>query len=269
MPQKAEPSTPPALTTPRSPYDLRTLAGILQSAGQRRFTGFRLHAEDKEPIEKLLVYFLRYESEYERLGIDPNKGVMLMGGIGVGKTTLMQLMTMWANYEFAKELQHREPYLVIDKSQEKWKMFYCRKIAEDYVSNGMSAITRHTSTLFENKVTGLYEPHELTFDDLGREGVLKTINETQTIDGRPVKVLRASEATDFAVFGGNYAPKRNVMAEIIQNRYEKWISDKRFKTHFTTNLTPHLIQDVYGDLVRSRLREMCNVIKFNSEDKRK
>jgi len=42
-------------------------------------------------------------------------------------------------------------------------------------------------------------------------------------------------------------------------------------THITTNLNAEEIEDRYGNRVRSRLREMVNVIGFdkNTKDKRK
>jgi len=43
------------------------------------------------------------------------------------------------------------------------------------------------------------------------------------------------------------------------------------KTHATTNLNAHELEDRYGNRVRSRMREMFNLIAFeiNSIDKRK
>jgi DNA replication protein DnaC len=64
----------------------------------------------------------------------------------------------------------------------------------------------------------------------------------------------------------HYGDAKNVMGDIILGRYER-----RLKTHFTTNLTADMIESYYGSRVRSRLREMVNLIEFpaGSKDKRK
>lgn len=61
----------------------------------------------------------------------------------------------------------------------------------------------------------------------------------------------------------------NVMAEIIISRYEQFIENKTV-THLTTNLSANEIEKLYGNRVRSRMRQMFNVIDFdgNSKDKR-
>lgn len=71
------------------------------------------------------------------------------------------------------------------------------------------------------------------FDDLGTEGIKK-------------------------YFGSEV----NVMHEVILNRYRNGFIKS---THFTTNLNGPLIEESYGIRVRSRLREMCNVIAFDSD----
>ncbi len=50
----------------------------------------------------------------------------------------------------------------------------------------------------------------------------------------------------------------------ILSRYDHFISQKMI-THITTNLDSQDIEEVYGLRVRSRLREMCNVVCFGSQ----
>ena len=59
------------------------------------------------------------------------------------------------------------------------------------------------------------------------------------------------------------------MAEILITRYEHFIENKAI-THITTNLLATEIEKAYGNRVRSRLRQMFNLITFSSEttDKR-
>ena len=62
----------------------------------------------------------------------------------------------------------------------------------------------------------------------------------------------------------------NVIGEILLSRYELFVS-KGVQTHATTNLNAEEIEARYGARVRSRLREMFNLIAFPAEsiDKRK
>jgi DNA replication protein DnaC len=60
------------------------------------------------------------------------------------------------------------------------------------------------------------------------------------------------------------------MAEILLSRYDI-ITSKKIQTHITTNLSASEIENVYGNRVRSRLRELCNLVAYDrsSLDNRK
>ena len=70
--------------------------------------------------------------------------------------------------------------------------------------------------------------------------------------------------------GRYYGKDCNVMGEILISRYDIF-KQKGIKTHITTNLNADELQEKYGERVRSRMREMFNLISFdeNSVDKRK
>ena len=65
------------------------------------------------------------------------------------------------------------------------------------------------------------------------------------------------------------APPCNVMGEVLLSRYDLFINHK-VKTHITTNLNAQELEDRYGNRVRSRMREMMNLLAFDSStiDKR-
>lgn len=68
-----------------------------------------------------------------------------------------------------------------------------------------------------------------------------------------------------------YGNECNVMGEILLSRYEYFVSHD-MTTHITTNLSASEIEELYGNRVRSRMREMFNLILFNntsSHDKRR
>jgi len=72
-------------------------------------------------------------------------------------------------------------------------------------------------------------------------------------------------------FGRFYGKGLNVMGEVLLSRYELYLQTKhKIKTHATTNLNAEELEDRYGNRVRSRMREMFNLIAFDerAEDKR-
>ena len=62
----------------------------------------------------------------------------------------------------------------------------------------------------------------------------------------------------------------NVMAEILLSRYDLLIN-RKIQTHITTNLSATELEAAYGNRVRSRMRQMFNLIAFDAGtvDKRK
>ena len=66
----------------------------------------------------------------------------------------------------------------------------------------------------------------------------------------------------------NFGNEQNILEEIILDRYDEFLS-KGMRTLATTNLTPKMIEDVYGDRVRDRLRQMMNYVALEGKSKRK
>ncbi|MNY68902.1 hypothetical protein D3C86_2067470 [compost metagenome] len=59
------------------------------------------------------------------------------------------------------------------------------------------------------------------------------------------------------------------MAEVLISRYEQFVENKSV-THITTNLSASEIENSYGNRLRSRMRQMFNLVTFdkNTKDKR-
>lgn len=108
-----------------------------------------------------------------------------------------------------------------------------RDISFEFIQEGYDVINRYSKLSFTG--TG---PRVYCFDDLGAEQNLKY-----------------------------YGNSCNVLAEVLLSRYELFIYSKMV-THVTTNLTAKDIDELYGKRVRSRFREMFNLISFSSFDKR-
>ena len=173
---------------------------------------FKIIETDHEIIYKLIAYFLRNEQACYQFNIDLEKGILLSGPIGSGKTALMNLMKLLA------------------KSENKFIVKSSRDISFEFIKDGYDVIHRYSHSEHKN----------YCFDDLGIEKNLK--------------------------YFGNEC---NLMAEIILSRYDLFIA-KKIQTHITSNLSARELEAAYGNRVRSRLREMVNLIAFDktTPDKR-
>ena len=178
---------------------------------------FKILETDYQIVYKLIAYFLKDEPTCFQYGINLNKGILLTGPIGCGKTSLMNLMK----------------YLTA--TEHKFFVKPCRDISFEFIQDGYQIIHKYSiGKLYQS------EPRTYCFDDLGTENNLK--------------------------YFGNEC---NVMAEILLSRYDLFIS-KKLQTHITTNLSATEIEKHYGNRVRSRLREMVNLIAYDKStpDKR-
>lgn len=110
----------------------------------------------------------------------------------------------------------------------------CRDISFEFIQDGYKVLHAYSKGKQHE-----FNPRIYCFDDLGLENNLK--------------------------YFGNEC---NVMAEILLSRYDIFVS-KRIPTHITTNLSASEIETHYGLRVRSRLREMVNLIAYNKNTKDK
>lgn len=135
-------------------YDFKKTWYYLQELGQQKFgSKFKLDLVDKKIIYKLLIYFIRDEENCKAHGLDLDKGILLNGPVGCGKTSLMTLMKYFAysNHNF-----------VLKSS---------RDIAIEFNDVGYPAINKYGKS---NKI--------FCFDDLGIENNIKHYgNECNTI----------------------------------------------------------------------------------------
>jgi energy-coupling factor transporter ATP-binding protein EcfA2 len=178
---------------------------------------FKILEIDHPIIYKLIAYFLKDEATCFQFNIDLNKGIMLSGPVGCGKTSLMNVM------KYLTPMEH------------KFSVKPCRDISFEFIQDGYK-YSKDLRLRGGQPVAVRY-----CFDDLGTENNLK--------------------------YFGNEC---NVMAEILLSRYELF-TNKKLQTHITTNLSATEIENQYGNRVRSRMREMFNLIAYDrhSTDKRK
>jgi DNA replication protein DnaC len=119
--------------------------------------------------------------------------------------------------------------------QSSYKIKPCREVAFEFAKKGYEALVPYTQKEHKQIKLSTY-----CFDDLGTEKQIK-----------------------------HFGNECNVMAEIILSRYDSFIHEKSL-THVTTNLSASELEAYYGDRVRSRMRQMFNLIAFDvhSKDKR-
>jgi hypothetical protein len=192
----------------------------------------------------------RYEKNYEsRFNVDS------------GNESIIELLSWYftrddrfttAGYSFAKGIMLYGPVgcgktsifkLFACNPVQSFVLYSARKVASDYSKFGGEAIDQYSGYIQPIISTDYFKHRSfgICFDDLGTEEIKK-----------------------------NFGNESNVMAEILLNRYDSQLSMKN-KTHVTTNLNADQIEQMYGSRVRSRSREMFNIILFNDEapDRRK
>uniref|UniRef100_UPI004048A823 hypothetical protein n=1 Tax=Roseivirga sp. TaxID=1964215 RepID=UPI004048A823 len=111
-----------------------------------------------------------------------------------------------------------------------------RDITLEFIQEGYTTINKYSKAAFQ-QISGELTPKAYCVDDLGVESNIKY-----------------------------YGNETNVMAEILLSRYDMFIG-QHMLTHATTNLSASEIESCYGNRVRSRMREMMNVIAVDKEAK--
>ena len=194
----------------------RWCISFFEKRGKELYGGkFRIHSEDYGIIFKLIVYFLNDKENAEKLELDLQKGIILTGPIGCGKTSLMTLMRL------------------VPSPERNYVIRSCRDISFEFIQEGYEVIWRYSKLSFNSSHPKIY-----CFDDLGAEQSLKY-----------------------------YGNECNVMGEILLSRYDLFISQSMI-THITTNLSASEIEKSFGNRVRSRMREMFNLLVMKCKDKR-
>ena len=113
----------------------------------------------------------------------------------------------------------------------------CREVSFEFHREGYEVVQRYSQGIVWSPSR---KPGGYCFDDLGAESSLK-----------------------------HYGNLCNVMGEVLLSRYDLFVS-QGVKTHLTTNLTSSELEKIYGSRVRSRMREMFNLVSFEkgARDKR-
>ncbi|WP_300438316.1 ABC transporter ATP-binding protein [Christiangramia sp.] len=193
-------------------YDFPKILVYLNAKGKLLFgEKFKIYKKDKDILLKLCSYFIKDKENCKKFDIDLDKGLLLTGPVGCGKTSLMKLLYFL--------VPHQRKYVVMP----------CRNIVFAFNHLGYKTIEDYGESSF------------FCFDDMGVEPM-----------------------------GRHYGKDCNVIGEILLSRYDLFLETK-LKTHATTNLNAEELEVRYGNRVRSRMRELFNLIAFDerARDKRK
>ena len=185
--------------------------------------GFVLEIDDdNHDVIKALCYYFSNDKRFEQMGDwKLEKGILLAGNIGSGKSSLMRLFC-----------QNKKAC---------YKMISCRKMSDLFMDQGSEVLHTYSQMInVPSSIDTFYQKQiGICFDDLGTERQ-----------------------------GKRYGDSANVMEQIILNRYDNseapW-----YYSHITTNLSADEIENSYGSRVRSRMREMYNLISLKGKDRRK
>lgn len=111
---------------------------------------FAIDETDYPVVHRLIAYFVRHEPEAERLGIDLNKGLLITGPVGCGKSALMALMR------------------TVPAPPHQFTIRPCRDVSFELLEEGYKVITRYSKLSYNSRGPRIY-----CFDDLGAEQNLK------------------------------------------------------------------------------------------------
>lgn len=127
--------------------------------------------------------------------------------------------------------------LFLHSAEKRHSIKSCRDVSFEFMKDGHDIFHKYTRGSFHQQP---FEPRTYCFDDLGLESTMN--------------------------FYGNQC---SVMAEILLSRYDLFHSFGMI-THITTNLNSSEIEERYGARVRSRMRELFNLVSWPAKaaDKR-
>lgn len=177
--------------------------------------------ENNRKAIKILSLYFTNDKRFEQLGGSLNKGLMLRGGVGIGKTFLMNIFR--------------------SNQKQIFSVKNCGEIASKFNIEGRQILSDYSTKkpCAPSQLNFGQSESGICFDDLGceKEGIY-------------------------------YADKVEIMATILEMRYTRSLHGM---THITTNILASDIELKYGQRVRSRMREMFNVIDFpeTATDRRK
>ncbi len=222
-------------TITQQKYSPDYIRGIVRTQSEDLITRpFEADESNFEALNAICEYFSDSpEFEKRNEGYSLKKGLFLVGPAGTGKTLLMKCL--------------------IQNPKRSYRLISCRKIMDLFCQEGRKAIRDYSSPKYSNNYNSIgpqgapenYFNHRswgYCYDDFGAEDK-----------------------------GTHFGDTTEVMEQVILDLYENNIGNSFQYSffHITSNLTTDQIEARYGTRVRSRMREMFNLIPLKGSDRRK
>lgn len=197
---------------------------------------FVIDGDNSDLFDLICYYFINDEVNFKslstQLGIENTsieKGILLCGNVGVGKTWMMYLFSRNQKrcYDLIKAKDISEAYLTAKD----------KRIPAEYLKPYDTQDPEATRLFNSEEV--FYQQHiGMCIDDLGSESVKN-----------------------------NFGNSMNVIGDLIEFRYAAGFTGPFL--HGTTNLSAEEIKKFYGERVASRMRQVFNFIELTGKDRRK
>lgn len=135
-------------------FNFQKTLRYIQYLGKKQYgENFIIHRKDVVTLHRLIIYTIHEEEQCKKHNIDLNKGILLIGPVGSGKTSIMHIL---------RQFLFREDYYLIKSA---------RDIAFEYQKEGIDTIQKYGKL-----------QTALCIDDLGVENNTKFYgNECNTI----------------------------------------------------------------------------------------
>lgn len=195
-----------------------------------KWPDFKIDEHNKAIIEMLLLYFWQRPEFENNTGFDLNKGILLRGNFGTGKTFIFDVLLHFVRK--TPEIRHM-----------RFQKIVAYGIESDFNVSGYKNLEKIKSKFIKEHygyTSDRNQLNHLLIDDLGSE------------DGK----------------ASHFGTQTDIVKNILMHRYDIF-RDHKVVTHLTTNLKPSEIREHYGERVYSRFLEMFNDIVIDGSDRRK
>lgn len=175
------------LTTAPRHYDINKVLINILNVGKKYIPNFSFDPQSLKVYTSLIMYFF-YDEGFEKLtpNYNLNKGILIRGNVGVGKTLCLRVIC-----DYLRLIGYKENYTI-----------HCvADLVQDYFLHGEESLQKHENHSFKSGSNGFMDynqPFTRCYDDLGME---------------PKEII-------------HFGNKRNLMADILLKRYDMFITHK-------------------------------------------
>jgi energy-coupling factor transporter ATP-binding protein EcfA2 len=214
-------------------FDFRSSLSYMKLIARDQNPDFFLNPNDKRVFEQLFYYFTKSADYFKSNEISFQKGLLIVGKNGVGKSTILKMFT-----EFFFE--------------QKSRFYHISNLAKEANISGISSMSQ------------INFKHDFCLDDVGSEQKSMYYGNNFEIFG---EIMKEYERVNFPSFRPEQLLCSSVEKMIPNGKRKNAIRPARI--YATTNLTLDEIKERYGARIHSRTASYFNIVNFPTEiDKR-